>query len=449
MSKDLFQDKKLFQQLYEVTRLDPSLYPLHSIKQGLRNENGTGVLVGLTRIAGVYGYEIKDGKKIPAKGRLLYRGIDIETIVSGIQKDGRFGFEETTFLLLFGVLPTEEQLREFQDCLNALAPLPEHFKEDVFFKIPSRNLMNKLQRVLLTLYSYDEAADDISLANTLRQSLSIIAKMPTILAYAYRAKLHYFDGESLIIHNHRPEYSIAENVLHLIRDDSTFERWEAELLDLCLIVQAEHGGGNNSTFTTHVVSSTGTDTYSALSAAVGSLKGPKHGGANAKVMGMIRDMKQNCNWRDRASLRDYMRKILRKEAYDGMGLIYGMGHAVYTISDPRAQLLKKRLQELSVRTHCEDEVQLLENIESITHELMHDAHREAPICANVDLYTGLLYRMLKIPDDLATPLFALARMGGWCAHRLEQLSDKKIMRPAYVTIGEEQHYLPIKERSFE
>ena len=447
MKKTLMDDHELLEVLDETTSLDSELYKKYSVKQGLRNEDGTGVLVGITRISGVFGYEYIDGKKIPSPGRLLYRGIPIEDLVQGIYDEGRLGYEEIAFLLLFGKLPTRTQLGEAMNTLTQLCALPEHFKEDVFFKIPCRTLMNKLQRVVLTLYSYDPNPDDTSIENSLLQAYSLIAKMPLLVAYSYRAKLHYFDDKSLIIHQPVPGAHVAENLLHMIRDDSRFEPWEAKLLDLCLIVQADHGGGNNSTFTTHVISSTGTDTYSAIAAAIGSLKGPKHGGANAKVLAMIDDIKKGCNWKNPESLRSYLKRILEGEAFDHSGLIYGMGHAVYTLSDPRTELLKEATRSVVAYVNMESELELRENIEKISQELMIEMFGpDKKVCANVDMYTGLVYHILRIPDDLDTPIFALARLAGWCAHRLEQLQDKKIMRPAYVSLGENHAYVPLSKR---
>ncbi len=443
----LYENKHLLDLIDQNSFIDPSLYAQYHVKQGLRNENGTGVLVGITRVAGVYGYDVVDGVKVPQEGNLVYRGIQLSELVEGFQSAKRPGFEETTFLLLFGKLPTATELAEFESVLTQLRSFPKHFTEDIFFKVPSRDIMNKLQRVILSLYSYDEFADDTSLANVTLQSLNLIAKMPMMLAYAYRSKRHYFDGTSLIIHNPQPQYGTAENLLHMLRENKTFEPWEAELLDLCLVVHAEHGGGNNSAFTTHVVSSSGTDTYAAIAAAVGSLKGPKHGGASIKVVEMIDDIQANCDWKDENALRDYLHRILNGEAFDHSGLIYGMGHAVYTLSDPRVVLLREKAQELAGQAGMEDELLLLNRIETIAKELHCERKgNHATLCANVDLYSGFVYKMLSLPRGIYTPLFAVARTTGWCAHRLEQIRDKKIMRPAYVTLSENMPYLSMEQR---
>ncbi len=425
------------------------LHEKYNTKRGLRNSNGTGVLVGLTRIGDVIGYYFEDGKKVPAEGRLLYRGIDIHDIVAGFQADKRFGFEETSYLLLFGELPDANQLKKFEELLGSYRPLPDGFAEDMIFKAPSIDIMNKLARSVLASYSYDEDPDNISIDNVLRQCLELIARFPSFVACAYQAKCHYHNGESLHIHYPQKDLSTAENILYLIRPDKKFTKLEAEILDLSLVLHAEHGGGNNSSFTTHVVTSSGTDTYSAIAAAIGSLKGPKHGGANAKVMAMIEDIKANVqNWCDEKEIADYLRKILRRQAFDGSGLVYGMGHAVYTLSDPRAVLLKEKATELAEVTGMEKEFQLYTTIERLTPEIFYEEKKGSKtISANVDFYSGIVYKMLNIPEDLYTPIFAMARMPGWAAHRIEELiSGGRIIRPAYRNVSSEQEYVPLRER---
>ncbi len=423
------------------------LYEKNNVKRGLRNANGTGVLVGITHVGNVVGYEKINDVKVPVEGQLFYRGISLYDIVDGFQKDGRLGFEETTFLLLFGHLPNATELAEFNELLDDARTLPHGYKEDVILKIPATNIMNKLQRTVLTLYSYDETPDDIDTANVLRQSIDLIAKLPLITAYAYQAKRHYFDHESLILHTPKKGVGTAENFLHLIRTDGKYTREEVEMLDLLMVIQAEHGGGNNSAFATHVVSSTGTDTYSAIATAIGSLKGPKHGGANAMVEAMIDDIKAHVPSRDDAQLEDYLRKILRKEAFDGKGLIYGLGHAVYTLSDPRAILLKQKAAQLAEHKGQTEAYLYLTDIERIGVRCLSEKLKsDNAMAANVDLYAGFVLKMLGIPEELYTPLFAISRIAGWSAHRLEQIQDEKIMRPAYVSLRDNTDYVPLKER---
>ena len=426
--------------------IDSEYYTKHDVKRGLRNNNGTGVLVGLTQVGDVSGYVLINGEKIPADGKLNYRGINIEDIVDSFQKENRFGFEEVSYLLLFGELPSEDNLRKFKEMLGSSMTLPDGFIEDMILRAPSNNIMNKLERSVLVSYSYDDNADDTSIKNVLRQSIELISNFPSMIAYGYQAKAHYYDKKSLFIHSPIPELSTAENILHLIRQDNNYTKDEAEILDLALVLHAEHGGGNNSTFAARVVTSTGTDTYSAIAAAVGSLKGPKHGGANAKVMEMIKNIKENIiNWEDKSEIREYLRKILKKEAYDGSGLIYGIGHAIYTLSDPRAILLKKKAQELAAVKNRLDEYNLYENIEDMSKEIFAESGKM--ISANVDFYSGFVYDMLNIPAELYTPLFATARIAGWCAHRIEQLtSESKIIRPAYKNVKEFNQYLDMNNR---
>ena len=429
--------------------IKPEFYEKFNVKRGLRNNNGTGVLVGLTEIGSVIGYHMDGDTKCPREGELFYRGINVKDIVNGFQKDNRRGFEETAYLLLFGELPTSGELLNFTDLLDKCRDLPLGYTENMILKIPGKDIMNKLQRSILTLYSHDSDPDNIDVKNVLRQSIELIAQVPTIISYGYQAKAHYFDKKSLFIHKPQPGIGMAENILHMIRADSKYSKLEAETLDLSLVIHAEHGGGNNSTFATHVVSSSGTDTYSAITSAVGSLKGPKHGGANNKVREMILNIRANVtDWNNRKELKDYLLKILKKEVYNKQGLIYGMGHAVYTKSDPRALLLKEKAYELAIEKNKILDFDLYKNIEELTIELFRELKgKKVTISANVDLYSGFVYEMLDIPHELYTPLFAAARTVGWCAHRIEQIvSDQKILRPAYKTVNPRQVYTPIDQR---
>ena len=432
----------------ERNTIDPKLYPQHNIKRGLRNENGTGVLVGITRVGSVIGYHKENDVKIPTEGRLYYRGYDLFDLVNGFQKEQRLGFEETIYLLLFGKCPNAQELAEFNQALEDRRDLPKQYKEDVIIKIPAPNIMNKLQRAILTLYSYDDNPDDVSVNNVLRQSIDLIAKLPLLAAYSYQVKRHAFNHESLVIHRPIKGVGTAENFLHLIRPDGKYTREEVETLDLLLVLQAEHGGGNNSSFATHVVSSTGTDTYAAISTALGSLKGPKHGGANKMVAEMFANIKAKVglNYTEE-ELRAYLRKILSKEAFDQKGLLYGLGHAVYTLSDPRAVILKQKAEELALHKDRIKEYNLYADIERIGCELLNEkVKNDNAMAANVDFYAGFVMDMLNIPEDLYTPVFAISRIAGWSAHRLEQILDDKIMRPAYITLGDEQTYYPLEER---
>ena len=432
----------------ERNTIDPKLYPQHNIKRGLRNENGTGVLVGITRVGSVIGYRKENDVKIPTEGRLYYRGYDLFDLVNGFQKEQRLGFEETIYLLLFGKCPNAQELAEFNQALEDRRDLPKQYKEDVIIKIPAPNIMNKLQRAILTLYSYDDNPDDVSVNNVLRQSIDLIAKLPLLAAYSYQVKRHAFNHESLVIHRPIKGVGTAENFLHLIRPDGKYTREEVETLDLLLVLQAEHGGGNNSSFATHVVSSTGTDTYAAISTALGSLKGPKHGGANKMVAEMFANIKAKVglNYTEE-ELRAYLRKILSKEAFDQKGLLYGLGHAVYTLSDPRAVILKQKAEELALHKDRIKEYNLYADIERIGCELLNEkVKNDNAMAANVDFYAGFVMDMLNIPEDLYTPVFAISRIAGWSAHRLEQILDDKIMRPAYITLGDEQTYYPLEER---
>ena len=432
----------------QTNTIDPKLYPEHNIKRGLRNENGTGVLVGITRVGSVIGYRKENDKKIPIEGELYYRGYNLFDLVHGFQNEKRLGFEETVYLLLFGKCPNQDELKEFTLALEERRDLPKHYKEDVILKIPAPNIMNKLQRTVLTLYSYDDNPDDISVVNVLKQSLDLIAKLPLLAAYSYQAKRHYFNHDSLVIHTPKKGVGTAENFLSLIRPDGKVGKEEIEILDLLLVLQAEHGGGNNSSFATHVVSSTGTDTYSAIATALGALKGPKHGGANKMVADMIKDIKEHISLDySEEQLREYLRKILRKEAFDHKGLIYGLGHAVYTLSDPRAIILKEKAYQLALLKGRAKEYNLYADIEKIGCALLNEkVKNDNSMAANVDFYAGFVLDMLDIPEDLYTPVFAISRIAGWSAHRLEQILDDKIMRPAYVTLGDNKVYQPLKER---
>ncbi len=447
------EDKQFIRQLIEITEktnyIPPELYSNYNVKRGLRNADGTGVLVGLTVIGEVHGYIIEESDRLPTKGRLLYRGIDMEDIVKGCQREGRFGFEETCYLILFGILPTKSQLDEFTQLLNRLRNLPDGFVEDMIIKAPSNNIMNKLARCVLALYSYDENPDDLSIENVLLQSLNLIAKFPALIANAYSVKRRFYDNDSLVIHAPHPTLSAAENFLYMLRPDHQYTRLEAELLDLCMILHAEHGGGNNSAFTTHVVSSSGTDTYAAISSAICSLKGPKHGGAATTVAAMFKEIKENvADWESEEQVDEYITKIIRKQAFDKTGLVYGMGHAVYTLSDPRAVLLKEKARDLAESKGRSKEFALYELVERITPLVFNRERKSSKVMsANVDFYSGFVYEMLGIPMDLFTPLFAMSRIVGWCAHRMEELiSGGKIMRPAYKSIAHRSQYVSLETR---
>lgn len=429
--------------------IDPNDFSRYHVKRGLRNEDGTGVMAGLTAICSVRGYMIDDGERIPTHGELLYRGISVDDIVAGCDEDDRFGFEEVVWLLMFGHLPDAKKLQWFNGVLSDMRELPQYFAEDMIIKAPSKNIMNKLARSVLALYSYDDNPDDTSLENAIRQCLGLIAKLPAIMSYAYQVKRRNFDGKSMYFHPIKPGHSTAECILTLLRPNKKFTDREAKILDRCLMLHADHGGGNNSTFATRVLSSTGTDSYAAISAAIGSLKGPKHGGANIKVAEMMKDMIANIkNVEDEAQVRDYLVKILRREANDKSGLVYGMGHAIYTISDPRAQLIKGMARELADLNGLHREFCLLESVERLTPTVMSELKgKKVEICANVDLYSGLVYRALGIPEDLYTPMFAVARIAGWSAHRIEELtSGGKIMRPAYKSVVDRTVYTKLCDR---
>lgn len=449
----LSHDNKLLdslaQRLLSNSTIPSQDYERYNIKRGLRNSDNTGVMAGITRICSVDGYYIDDGEKVPKEGHLRYRGLDLYDFVAGCKQDERFGFEELVYLLLFGELPNRIQLDEFKALLSENRELPFDFIEDVIMRAPSPNIMNKLGSSVTALYAYDENPDDISVKNVLRQSVKLIAMLPSIMAYAYQVKRRYFYKKSMYIHTIKPELGTAETVLRAIRSDKTFSDKEAKLLDLCLMIHADHGGGNNSTFTTRCVTSTGTDTYSAIAAGIGSLKGFRHGGANIKVSEMVADIFENVrDTADEEAVSAYLHKIVRREAGDGSGLIYGMGHAVYTLSDPRAVILKRNAKELAEEKGLLDEWKLLDIIERTAPAVFSEEKGIAKnICANVDLYSGLVYRTLGIPEDLYTPMFACARVAGWCAHRLEEIATGgKIMRPAYKSLMKSDEYIPLSER---
>jgi citrate synthase len=452
MIEEIFENtfmKKLSVLAENNDPINPDLYTKYDVKRGLRYANGTGVLVGLTRIGDVVGYDIVDGQKIPVPGRLIYRGYDVEDLVKDAERTKQFGYEQCVYLLLFGELPTQDQLDEFTQFLGLRRTLPPNFTEDMIMKAPSNDIMNKMARGVLASYSYDPNPEGREIANILRQCIELIARFSTLAAYAYQAKLRYFDGRSMYIHNPVPRLSTAENFLRLIRPDTNYTRLEAEVLDLALILHAEHGGGNNSSLTVHVVSSADTDTYSAIAAAVGSLKGRRHGGANIRVMEMIDDIKAHLtDWSSEKQVRDYLTKIAGRDAFDHTGLIYGMGHAVYTISDPRELLLRDKAEELAKEKGCEEEYHLYNLIENIAPDVLMQMHgSDKKICPNVDFYSGFVYSMLNIPRELYTPIFAISRIAGWSAHRIEEIvAGGRIYRPAYKNVSEERAYIPIEDR---
>jgi citrate synthase len=429
--------------------IDPELYGKYDVKRGLRDINGKGVLTGLTEISEIQAFLREGDQLMPSKGKLFFRGIDVEQIISGIMRENRFGFEEVTYLLLYGVLPAKEQLKRFCEILAGYRTLPTNFVRDVIMKAPTNDMMNTLSRSVLTLLAYDEHANDISLSNVMRQCLQLIANFPVLAVYGYQAYNHYIKGNSLVIHPPQPELSTAENILCMLRSDSKYTEMEAHILDVALILHAEHGGGNNSTFTTHVVTSTGSDTYSTIAAALSSLKGPKHGGANIKVIEMFNDMKENvCDWKDEDEVKNYLLALLNKNAFDKSGLIYGMGHAVYSLSDPRADILKSLVEKLSKEKGMEDEFQLYSLVERIAPKVIAEKRKiYKGVSANVDFYSGLVYHMLDLPLELFTPIFAIARISGWSAHRIEELiNGNKIIRPAYMSVARHKNYVPLEER---
>ncbi|MDY6969109.1 MAG: citrate/2-methylcitrate synthase [Spirochaetota bacterium] len=446
-------DKKTLKRLADLSEktslIQEELYDQYSVKRGLRNRDFTGVLVGLTHIGDVVGYDNIEGKVIPAHGKLLYRGMEIRDLVQGFQNEYRPGFDEIVFLLLFGKLPTTQELEDFSSYLGDLRDLPDNFTEDMILKLKGKDLMNMLARGVLALYVTDDNADDTSVLNILEQGINLIAKLPTIIAYSYNAMSHHFQRKHLVIRHPKKELSTAENFLYMMKGEKKYTSLDAEILDLALVLHAEHGGGNNSSFTTHVVSSSGTDTYSAIAAAIGSLKGPLHGGANLRVMGMMEEIKNNVkDWKDEKEVSDFLSRILQKEVYDRSGKIYGFGHAVYTLSDPRALLLKEKARELAVEKNRLDEFKLYELLEELVPKVFEQQKGNKKILTtNVDYYSGFVYDCIGIPKDVFTPIFAMARISGWVAHRLEELiSSRRIIRPAYKNVVNYCDYIPIDKR---
>lgn len=433
----------------DVGVIDSSLFTKYDVKRGLRDLNGKGVLAGLTHISDVRASQIVDGVSVPCEGRLFYRGYDVKDLVDGFTADNRFGFEEVTYLLLFGELPDEKELADFKELLAFYRTLPTSFVRDIILKAPSKDMMNTLARSVLTLYSYDDRADDTSIPNVLRQCLQLISLFPLLSIYGYQAYSHYHDGSSLFIHQPVPGLSTAENILHILRPDSSYTPLEAKILDIALVLHMEHGGGNNSSFTTHVVTSSLTDTYSTIAAAIGSLKGPRHGGANIKVVKMFDDMKKEVSdWTDEDEVGNYLRKLLQKDAFDHAGLIYGVGHAIYSKSDPRAEIFKSFVQKLSVEKGLEKEFALYSMVERLAPQIISSERQMFKgVSINVDFYSGFVYDMLDLPLELYTPIFAIARIAGWSAHRLEELANNgKIIRPAYKPVGNDRDYIALSDR---
>ncbi len=428
--------------------IENELYEKFKVFRGLRDSRGVGVVTGLTEISEVNAFKTVDGERVPIEGELYYRGISIYDIFASLRKEKRFGFEEITYLLLCGQLPNEKELKEFCELLASLRTLPDSFVRDVILKAPSQNMMISLSRCILMLYSYDSKADDISLKNVFRQSLQFIALMPLLAVYSYQAYKHYFKNKTLSIRYPKPNLSTAENILYMLKGDGKYTRQQALMLDACLILQMEHGGGNNSTFTTHVVTSTGTDSYSTVAASLGSLKGPKHGGANIMVVEMMDNIKTNVKKVTEENVRKYLEKMLNKEVFDKKGLIYGMGHAIYSLSDPRANILKEMIEDYKSETYGNEDFELYNLIYKLAPEMI-NSRKSSPkkTCANLDFFSGYIYKMLNIPNELITPMFAVARIVGWSAHRLEELANKgKIIRPAYIAVADKKEYLPIKDR---
>ena len=444
-----FNTEKFAEMCVKNHNIVPELYTIYDVKRGLRDLNGKGVLAGLTEISEICSTKLVNGKSVPCNGKLFYRGIDVKSLVNGFIKDNRFGFEETVYLLLFGNLPNKDELAQFTKTLASFRNLPINFTRDVLMKSPNGDMMNMLARSVLTLYSYDEDPNNTSIPNVLRQCLELIALFPVISVYGYQSYNHYKQGGSLVIHNPNPELSTAENILYMLRPDSKYTELEAKILDIALVLHAEHGGGNNSTFTTHVVTSSGTDTYSTVAASLGSLKGPKHGGANIKVVQMFDDMKSNVkDWSNETEVKEYLKRLLHKQAFDNAGLIYGMGHAVYSISDPRAEVFKGFVGKLAMEKGLEDEFNLYSMVERLAPEVIADERKiYKGVSANVDFYSGFVYRMLGIPNELFTPLFAMSRIVGWSAHRIEELLNAgKIIRPAYKSVSTRRDYINLNER---
>jgi citrate synthase len=441
--------RKLGSMAEKNNKINPELYAKYQVKRGLRDLDGKGVLVGLTEIGEVHSYIVDEGEMIPVPGRLTYRGIDIQDIVNGFMRDKRFGFEEVTYLLLFGHLPAENELKDFQYILSVYQDLPDDFVRGVILKTPGKDIMNMLARSVLALYSYDENADDISIENILKQCMKLIAWFPSLAVYGYQAYAHYHGKQSLYLHSPRPELSVAENILHMLRPESKYTRLEAALLDLCLVIHAEHGGGNNSSFVTHVITSTGSDTYSVMAAAIGALKGPKHGGANIKAHQMLEDIKEHIgDWKDNDEIENYLTKIIKKEAFDRTGLIYGIGHAVYSISDPREVILREYAEKLADAKGYKDEFNLFQKVAQLAPIVIaQNNNMYKAISANVDFYSGFVYKMLGLPLEMFTPIFAISRMSGWSAHRIEEIVNSgKIIRPAYKSVAPRRNYIPLSAR---
>ncbi len=441
--------KKLAEKSCSNNNIQYDMYMKHNVKRGLRDLDGKGVVSGLTEVSCINSRKIdENGNEVLCRGELFYRGVNIFDLVKGFSLDGQPGFEEAVYLLLSSNLPSNDELKEFCEQLSSYRTLPPSFVRDMILKAPSKDMMNILSRCVLALYSYDENPDDISIPNVLRQCLQLIAQFPLLAVYAYHSYQHYHKGESLFIHYPKKEYNTAENLLYILREDGNFTSTEAKLLDLALVLHAEHGGGNNSTFTTHVVTSSGTDTYAAVSAALGSLKGPRHGGANIKVVQMFDDMKANIDITDDAQIKQYLENLLDKKAFDNAGLIYGMGHAVYSLSDPRAEILREYAKKLSEEKGMMDEYRLYRKVEKMAPEIIAEKRKiYKGVSANVDFYSGMVYRMLGLPNELYTPLFAVARIAGWSAHRIEEIQNAgKIIRPAYINVKDEVKYIPINER---
>ena len=451
--KNIYSDNASFMDLAQIVEkadaIDPELFTKFDVKRGLRDLNGKGVLTGLTNISTINATKIVDGETVPDDGELFYRGINVRDIVHGTATTGKFGFEEAAYLLLFGSLPNRQELDKFSEQLGFYRSLPTGFVRDIIMKAPSRDMMNTLARSVLTLYSYDDYADDVSMPNVLRQCMQMISLFPLLAIYGYQAYNHYHEGKSLFIHPPKAELSTAEHILYLLRPDSKYTELEAKLLDICLILHMEHGGGNNSSFTTHVVSSSMTDTYSVIAAAIGSLKGPRHGGANIKVIHMFDQMeKELSDWTDEEEVSDYLKKLLHKEAFDKAGLIYGVGHAIYSKSDPRAVLLKEYTIKLAKEKGMDKELALYEMVERLAPQVI-SAERKMykGVSINVDFYSGFVYKMLELPEELFTPMFAIARIVGWSAHRMEELANNsKIIRPAYKAVSDIREYIKMEDR---
>ncbi|MCL2802165.1 MAG: citrate/2-methylcitrate synthase [Treponema sp.] len=448
------EQKSKFIEKYSKLMLDHGmieneLFLKYEVKRGLRDISGKGVLVGLTEISEIISYVIEDGDLVPCEGKLYYRGINIEKLVDGFLKEKRFGFEEACYLLLFGHLPNKAEFAEFTEMLEEHTVLPENFVRDTIMSAPSKDMMNSLSKGVLTLYAFDDNADDISIQNVLRQSINLIAQFPLLAVYGYQSFAHFHENKSLMIHSPQKGKSIAENILHMLRPDSKYTELEARILDLALVLHAEHGGGNNSTFTNHVVTSSHTDTYSAVVASLASLKGPRHGGANIKVVQMFKDMMEKISdWGSDNEINNYLEKLLSKEGFDKSGLIYGMGHAVYSLSDPRALIFRQFVEQLAKEKGREKEYLLYSKVETLAPEIIGKVRKiYKGVSANIDFYSGFVYSMLDLPSELFTPLFAVARVAGWSAHRLEELvNNGKIIRPAYKSVTKQQSYIPMNER---